>query len=84
MVHGDGFPEQVGLELVLEAGLHSIIRMVEWKEHWTESQESQILSPAVRLFYSLVIFTKYPCMPNTVRNWRVSGEQVGHGFLLEI
>lgn len=46
MVTRDGFPEQVGLELGLEAGLDSVLRVVEQKEHWTESQDSQIPGPA--------------------------------------
>lgn len=44
MVKRDGLPEQMGLEL--EAGLDSIVSVVEKKEHWTESQESQLLGPA--------------------------------------
>ena len=47
MVNRDGFSEQAGLELGPEVGLDSFVRAVECKEHWTESQESQILGPAL-------------------------------------
>lgn len=51
MVNKDGFPAQVELELGLETGLDLIIRVIEWKEHWTESQESQFW---VRLYDSSI------------------------------
>lgn len=81
MVNKDGFPGQVGLEVGLQAGLDSILRVAEWKEHWTESQESQLW---VQLCDSSQdIFTKYPRHGRyDVMHWRYRSEQNGYGFLL--